>query len=494
MINRNTVLSAIFLLILSLNILLIVAGVPQQMMVESEMAFWLSILWPVQAISISFTIIYSLVRYARLHEYRDLLLLFLSANLLLVGFFYMLTNESSVVLSPFADRDRNRTIVTALGLILGPSILLSSITGTTEEHRRRSMASVLWGGFVVPFIVLSFFLSPEPVFITKPVGEGFLALSLWSWILLLFTFASLIFSFSKVFTAWREEHNTIDLALTYAIILWSCAIVAFMIQSHPLQVMELIWFSFFMAGTLVIAIAGVMSAIIDPQRELTTLVDIRSKQLLAAKQETEYFLNLWGHKIGNLLQAITIYLEMRALEEKTDSTHALELTRKTTLINRQVGTLIKIKETVEHELFLVSIVPIIEKTLSSTEEMIGSVCRYKISSPANASVLADDMLEFVFLNVCSYICKGKDEIDIQLTVKVQSDTVIVNITYPGRSLPLVVVESLMSEIVPTRTTLSLDMFIVKILMERYNGRVAYEYNDSTQSNRFALEFRTAIEA
>ena len=49
----------------------------------------------------------------------------------------------------------------------------------------------------------------------------------------------------------------------------------------------------------------------------------------------------------------------------------------------------------------------------------------------------------------------------------------------------------MGELDPTRTTMSLDLFIVKILMERYGGLLVYEHNDSNQSNRFTLRFKRA---
>lgn len=458
-------------------------------MTESAMAFWLSILWPVQAILDSFIIFYSMVRYTMLREYRDLLLLFLSVNLLLVGFFYVLTNASSIVLSPFADRDRNRTIVASIGFILGPSILLGSLKGTTEEHRTRAIASTVWGAFIVPFIEVAFMVSPEPVFITKPIGAGPLSLSPLSWIIMFITLPSLIVSVYKIAKAWIDEQNTMDLALFYAIILWCCAIVGFVVQTHPLQAMELIWYSFFMAGTLLIAIAGVMTAVVDPQRELTYLVERRTKELEESKQESEYYLNLWGHKIGNLLQAITIYLEM--MEDRSESSPALELSRKTALINRQVSTLIEIKETIGQELVPVPLVPHVQRVQTQAEDMTRLMCTYDVTIPPDVTVIADRMLEFVFLNVISYICEENPKPHIKITAEKHPTSVIVDIISPGTRVPSAIVESFVSELVPTRTTMSLDLFIVKILMERYDGQLLYSFNEDTQSNKFTLRFNRA---
>ena len=107
------------------------------------------------------------------------------------------------------------------------------------------------------------------------------------------------------------------------------------------------------------------------------------------------------------------------------------------------------------------------------------------------NVVADEMVEFVFLNVCAYICDKIVAPDIQITVEPQSDFVIVDITSPGSPVPPVIVESLVGELDPTRTTMSLDLFIVKILMERYGGQLAYEHDEKNQSNRFTLEFERA---
>jgi predicted neutral ceramidase superfamily lipid hydrolase len=96
-------------------------GIPYVLLESSHMSFWLAILMPLGTIMSGIIFSYSLAQYTLDKQFRDLVLLLMAINMILDGFLYLLTNVSFAELSPFADRDRNRTIVIAFGLILGPS-------------------------------------------------------------------------------------------------------------------------------------------------------------------------------------------------------------------------------------------------------------------------------------------------------------------------------------------------------------------------------------
>jgi len=486
----------LFLTVIISSIVITMSGIPFILIESETMSFWLIIIVPLAAICGGIIFTYSLAQYTITKQFRDLVLLLMALNIILNAFLYILTNEAFTTLSPFANRDRNRTLIIAVGLILAPSVLMGSLS-TEEVTPKQKITVSLWGLLIVPSISLWFFFSPTPVFTTTPIGQGILGYTPIAWLAFIGLPLCMGLAIWKYLKSWRMTRNRLDFASGLALTLWFHSVLLFSSQSNPLQLMELIWYSVFVSGLFLIAIVVISSSLIEPRKTLTRLVHDRTIQLERSREESEFYLNVWGHKIGNLLQGMMLYLEMLSTGEKTAKEieelagTAIDIGRETTIINRQVAALIRVKEKDNRELSPVSLTSALDYALENAKDTVGAHCAcadINLEGPS-IQVLADDHLDLVFINLLTHICRENDEPDIQIQSSSNSNDVIITILSSGPPLPEDVRVSLLAELQPSKTTLSLDLFAVRLLMSRYNGSVEYTRNESMQLNEFRLCFK-----
>ncbi|MFW9833989.1 MAG: hypothetical protein ACFFEK_08350 [Candidatus Thorarchaeota archaeon] len=489
-----------FLMVIIASIVLTLSGIPYIEIESSQMSFWIAILMPLGTIMSGIIFSYSLAQFTLERQFRDLVLLFLAINLLLDGFLYLLTNAAFAPLSPFADRDRNRTIVIALGLVLGPSVLFGSLRTYSEITKRQLYSLITWGGLVVPAVALLFFFSPEPVFVTTPIGAGISGFSPVAWFFLIFVPSSMLFAIVKYFLAWRIDRNRIDLSSALALCLWFLAVILFASQTNPFQLMELVWYSVFVAGLFLIAAVIVTSSVIEPRRNLMDLVSKRTKQLEETREESEFYLNVWGHKIGNLLQSMMLYLEMISTSSQREqkivdlAEAAIEIGRETGQINRQVAALIKLKEKEDVVLSPINLSESLKASLEITKNLYGSDCFEEEYTPLSESIhiMADEFLELLFVNLLSFICKNSPQTELKISPSATPQTISIQFSFNGSRIPVDIENSLFSEIQPSKTTLSLDLYTVKILMSKFRGDFEYSWIAQTKTNQFALTFQNVL--
>lgn len=424
----------------------------------------------------------------------------MAINMLLDGFLYLLTNTSFAALSPFADRDRNRTIVIAFGLILGPSVLFGSLTSYTKVTRRQLYSLLLWGGLIVPSISLWFFLNPEPIFSTTPIGSGIFGFSPIAWFFFLFIPSTMLFGIVKYLRAWWVDRNRINLSSAFALCLWFLTVMLFATQTNPLQLMELVWYSVYVAGLALIAVVIITTSIIEPRKVMMDLVRQRTKELEETKQESEFYLNVWGHKIGNLLQSMILYLEMISTSSERNqeivdlADAAIEIGRETSQINRQVAALIKLKEREDIELSSINISEVLDSSLAITKKTYGPDCFQEeySSLPESIKILANEFLEFVFVNLLAFICKNSPKSKLAISPIITPQRFTLRFSFDEPRLPLDIENSLFSKIQPSKTTLSLDLYTVKILMKKFNGVFEYSWTEQTKENHFILTFKNVL--
>jgi hypothetical protein len=261
--------------------------------------------------------------------------------------------------------------------------------------------------------------------------------------------------------------------------------------------MEIIWFSVFLSGELLLTVVTVTTQIIEPQKQLSDLVETRTEELIESRKEIEFYLNIWGHKIGNLLQSMVLYLEMFSSGEKTAdelanlSMTALDIGGQANQINRQVAALIKLKAHKDYELSSVNLNDMIVTTLGIVESTYGASC---VEEPPGLFtdtiyVWGDEFIELALENLFSFIYKQHPEAKIRLRTDTDNDSVSIMILFAGPRLPKDVEDSLFSLLQPHRTTLSLDLFTVKILMQRFEGLFLYDRFDKSNENQFTLKFK-----
>ncbi|MFW9793624.1 MAG: hypothetical protein ACFFEE_04950 [Candidatus Thorarchaeota archaeon] len=490
----------LFTMVIITTLTLTFSGIPYVLIEPFHMSFWLAILMPLGSIMSGIIFSYSLAQYTLEKQFRDLVLLLMAINMLLDGFLYLLTNTSFAALSPFADRDRNRTIVIAFGLILGPSVLFGSLSSYSTITKKQLYSLLTWGCLVVPMISLWFFFSPEPVFTTTPIGAGISGFSAIAWFFFIFIPSSMFLAIVKYLRAWRIDRNRINLSSALALCLWFLTVMLFASQTNPLQMMELIWYSVFVTGLFLIAAVIMTTSVIEPRKIMMDLVHHRTKQLEEMKQESEFYLNVWGHKIGNLLQSMILYLEMITTSAQSNqkivdlADAAIEIGRETGQINRQVAALIKLKEKEDIELNSMNISEALQSSLEITRNLYGPDCFQEEYSPFPESiqVMADEFLELVFINLLTFICKNRPRSKLAISPIITPQTITLQFSFDEPRIPLDIENSLFSEIQPSKTTLSLDLFTVKILMHKFNGVFEYSWIEQTKENKFVLTFKHVL--
>ncbi|MFW9892015.1 MAG: hypothetical protein ACFFFO_07435, partial [Candidatus Thorarchaeota archaeon] len=245
------ILLVIFSAVVISSLILVLSGSAFIIMVPEDMALILSILVPIAAMLAGVIFTYSIAQYSMQKQFRHLALVFMALNMILTSVLYYLTNVSMMSISPFADQARNRTIVAAFSLVLAPSVLFVGISEEIQLNKKRILLAILWGLLLSPLTSLWFMFNPEPVFRTTYPGGG---MTPAAYLILVFLLPTFLVALWRYYTAWKSEGNRLDLAAFLGILIWLHVIGLYILQSNPLQFMELIWFTGFICGELLIAI------------------------------------------------------------------------------------------------------------------------------------------------------------------------------------------------------------------------------------------------
>ena len=497
--HADLIVVIILIVVLLLILFALLSGVVWIELDIPQLGLWINVLLPLEIAVIAVVFTYSLVRYTQYQYFRDLALILIALNAMFLVLFYLLTNVSAIDWSPFASRERNRTIVTAFSFIVGPPLLFGSLTEEIPVSKRQKDISVVYGALITPSISTWLFLSPEPVFITSLPEGGITGITPIAWIILIFTGVTMTAALVKSIQSWRRKHNRINMSVTMALAFWILSIILFSTQRSPYQVMELVWIGSMTYGFLVIAVAMIITAVVEPHKALVGLVEERTSEVETSRKESEFYLALWGHKIGNLLQGMTMYLELLALPNPEDTDHLREsawgLSREAALINRQVGILAQLKESAPQVLIPQNIGGAIHRALETVGGLISPDTINLLFQEDNEEVWikADGLLEAVFLNLLSFISRSieKKEIDVSIGFVEIDGYVDIQVAYSGNPLSEDIETSVFHELNLLKTTLNLDLYSVKILMDYYEGTFEYHRLDEPDSNQFVLRFKSA---
>ncbi|MFX1330558.1 MAG: hypothetical protein ACFE9W_03305 [Promethearchaeota archaeon] len=439
---------------------------------------------------------YSLVNYLQERDFRDLALMLIVIDGIIFMLFHLVTNPSSVSWSSFANRERNRTIITAFAFILIPFLLFGSIEKKSMATKRQEIASVAWGLCLIPFVLFWFLLSPEPVFITSPTGEGLSGITPLALVILFVALATIAGMLAKSYSAWKKEKSRITLAYFFALILWVSSIMTFAVQTNPFHLAELLWFWGINAGFAIIAVAMLISNIIEPRRELAEAVRIRTEELEQAKRETEFYLNIWAHKVGNLLQGMTTYLDLFSASIDPDflskpQETAKDLSGEAIVINRQVAALLRVKENEVSRTWPVHLSNMIKKAYDEVVDTLGANPDGLIlEGNSKTQVIADDFLDLVFICLFRFILRNLHSDDpLKLNIASHKDRVQIIIACKGLTLPSDAELAITSGIIPDRKHLGLEIFTAKILMTYYGGSIEFRKIGENGAHSFVLSFK-----
>ena len=147
-------------------------------------------------------------------------------------------------------------------------------------------------------------------------------------------------------------------------------------------------------------------------RELSAAVRIRTEELEYAKRETEFYLNIWAHKVGNLLQGMTTYLDLFSVSNDPEflsqpQETAKDLSSEAIAINRQVAALLRVKENEVARTWPVHLPNMIKRAYDDSIEALDvSPESLILEGESDAQVIADDFLDLVFISLFRFIFRN----------------------------------------------------------------------------------------
>ncbi len=490
----------LFLVTLIFFTYMYVSGIAWNILEPPEFSFWLTILTIILTLSAGTVATYSFVSFSQFKEMRSLMLLLLGANLVLWAFLYLMTHPASAEWAvTFSDRDRNRTLGMALVLIIVPCIILGSFSGDVKPNRPSVALLLAWGGMLMPIISLWLFFSEEPVFLmTSPEG-GIEGLTIEGMIISFGFLISQIIAGLRLIQKWRETQDMLDFALLLAILVWITGTFFIIILWDPLQVAELMWVGSIILGMLQISVVQFMTSIIEPHRTLEEIVKVRTEELDLSKQESEFYLNLWTHKMGNLLQGLITYLDLlenvasQSKEDINTRGAARDLSREAILVNHQVLQLSRIKERLQEELYIVEVVDAIQQAIKTAKEHLGpGAFKIEMDDKGPCTIFADDLLELVFLSTILFHMRSISSEPLELSINVRNDDDICSVAVisDGLNISKNVSAYLQGNIIIGDLSLDLDLFTMKLLMSRYDGWIECFRDETRNRTHCILKFST----
>lgn len=457
-------------------------------------ALWITLLVATILATASMIFTHTLVHYFQHRKVRNLLILYLSVDIILIAILYLLSHASFEMYSVFADKQRNRTLIVAFGLAVSSFAMGSSFSGDKFASRQSKILASIWSLLVLPLISLWFLFSPEPVFqLTE--STGFFGLNPVGWLFVIGIALMLILSFLRYIQEWTMNRDSVALSFVLALLFWMFAVGIIAALDTPFQLGEVVWLGSFTTGFVVIAIAMFVTAILEPRKALEDTVAQRTHELSISKKESEFYLGMWTHKMGNLLQGLLVYLDLLSEAEDSGSDtrdhrrSAMEIAREATLLNTQVTKLSQVSEKERQDRTPVSLATAISSAMDTSSRLLNpETFRVNFRSMTDVYVLADEMLDVAILSILSFFVRTRLHEDLNITIWYQKedDLVSVFIECVGNEMPKEIQEFLAEHAVPQTPTLELDIYVARTILELYSAKISYERLGEERINRLTL--------
>jgi len=249
----------------------------------------------------------------------------------------------------------------------------------------------------------------------------------------------------------------------------------------------------------VIDLAMIMDAMVEPFKTLEREIQKRTEELEESKNETELFLSAWAHKVGNMLQGMTTYLDL--VDQATSAgdsvassqKEAAQLNWEAKIINRQVAWLSQVKSSSGLPLVPVSISQAIFKAVKSITELAEDRSISFTPSDDDAKVLADGNIDLLFTGLFSHCVLGPEGSPTSVSVRCRTEEnrVTVELEIKKGTSVNVMIEFLQGEGLPDMITLDLDMYMTRLLLHRYSASVE---SAGKKDGTLLLGFRRTVEA
>ena len=206
---------------------------------------------------------------------------------------------------------------------------------------------------------------------------------------------------------------------------------------------------------------------------------------------------MWTHKIGNILQGMMTYLELLPGNSEDNimvqNELAKDLGREGNLVNRQVIALTKIKQTKGKPLGSVNLR---DAFIVASEDILSyysvkGTPSLDIQVNPDIYVEADALLDHLFLSLFIHVAKMQDVENLQINVNSESlkGSIITEIVCSEPVLSAQAQKYMSEAGITSQTQLGLELFIMKILLDRYHCRMEYSVDTKTKESRLIFHFK-----
>ncbi len=445
--------------------------------------------------SSSMILTHSVVHFYQTRQIRNLVILLMALDIIILGMTYVVSHPVFTGWLPFADRNRNRTLMIAMGLSIFPSMLAGSFLGDSIVNRRSGFVAGLWGFIGIPLMGLWFLFSPEPVFtVTSPSG-GLEGLSPIALILVLIIAVTMLASLLKYAFDWYRTHDRVIMVSCLALSFWIYGEIIIVLLENPYQLAEVVWLGAFTTGFVVIALGMSVSAVFEPRKILEETVTHRTRELQDSKAESEFYLGMWTHKMGNILQAMSVYLDLLGEHHTQDpdlldiQASAKVLSREATLLNLQVSQLSQILESRTMEIEPTSLAIVLSSAMDHAAFLLNPQdFKVHLEISVNPLLYANNMLAIAILSVLSFIIKTRntDKLSFLLQCELSSEEATIIIQCPGSLLTKEVQAYLHLDSIMLSTRIDFDIFVARSITELFHGHLSYHHNPDEGMNVFRI--------
>ncbi|MFW9848063.1 MAG: hypothetical protein ACFFF4_02920 [Candidatus Thorarchaeota archaeon] len=473
----------LFIIFLTIPIIFIMTGFMWYELTQGQIVLWLTFNTMVGSVAAGVVFIYSLERYKQEQLFTYLLLVMTCITLMIGAVLYLITSPAFINLSPFVDRNRNRCIMMLEGLTLATSPLLGSLERETPIRQHEKLLLILLNIVVGPILQIYSLFSPVQLFTLYSEELGPFQYAPVDLVVFGFLIVLLIMSMIKSLRAYYINRVSIHLALAVLLALIMVVGILFSSRASPMSVLECTAHSVYIEGFVIVSISFMMDVVVDPFGTLKALVTRRTEELEESKRESEYYLSIWSHKVGNLLQGLQLYLELlSSASDQQDimkfSQSSLMLVKDVEAINRQVSILSRIKGRQTKDLIPVSINDAIKAAICEINGIFGdSAPEIRFSEfMQDDYVLGDELLSTIPFNIIMYIIiyQTLEKSKISVSLSENQDYMTAHIQYEGKPISEDVLTALYDSLDPSRTTMGLDLYAVKVLLKDYGGTFTHE--------------------
>ncbi len=423
---------------------------------------------------------------------RDLLFAIGLFNTAFLSFTFALTYPGIMFQIPFAESLPKSQLLIAMASLAVPISLVLGYYNANKPLSRESVIAISIIGFlIIPLIAIITVLSPispQPFAIEN---QGLTTTGILVSVLAFFLVLYLIVIYGA---KWKTRETPLPTVVLLAMLMIVTATVFTVGNQGAYRISALIAIVISTEGLAFLAFGIFKTFTLEQNLSLQETVELRTQELEVAKEESDFYLCLWSHDIGNLLQALRIYLDILELDSVTSSKEQTSIEkiaeRISSIINR-VQEAAQIRD-VEVELKSISIVDSVNQAISILKEVLDlTMIKVDLELPTDdIFIQADGFLTQIFVNLIKNSLDhcGENSPRVRISASIENNTALVDISDSCPQLPTNVRESLFEKFVPSESGLGLGLFIVKKLVIRYQGSIKYSRKENR--NIFSIRLKT----